>query len=124
MNLIQSILTGGKHFGTYEQILICFRYFPLVPGGLSHKHGYDIGEDYPDLPEDERDNPLVGETPRLCLPGREDEVELFYKVRTYLLPWVILINPILNVLKKYLAYAYELEEDKISNLNCIEKKLS
>ena len=56
------------------------RYFPLAPGQLSHKHGYDIGEDYPDLPEDERDNPLVGRTPRLNLPGREAEVEQFYQV--------------------------------------------
>ena len=55
-------------------------YFPLIPGKLSHKHGYDIGQDSSTLSIEQRGNPLVEETPRLILPGREKEVDEFYKV--------------------------------------------
>ena len=55
-------------------------YFPLVPGGLSHKHGYDIGQDWPDLSSEEKENPLNGDTPRLSIKGMEKELEKFYEV--------------------------------------------
>ena len=48
---------------------------------MSHKQGYDIGQDSSNLPEEHRGNPLLEETPKLRLPGKEKEVNEFYKVR-------------------------------------------
>lgn len=55
-------------------------YFPMIPGKMSHKQGYDIGPEYPNLPKDQEDNTLLEKTPKLRLPGREAEVDKFYKV--------------------------------------------
>jgi hypothetical protein len=57
-------------------------YFPVVPGNLSHKHGYDIGPtmDKSAIPEGEEDNPFYQDTPILVLPGREEQLEEFYQV--------------------------------------------
>ncbi len=54
-------------------------YFPLVEGSLSYKQGYDLGPDFTD--EDVQEgNPFRQKTPRLVLPGREKELEEFYRV--------------------------------------------
>ncbi len=58
-------------------------YFPMIPGQLSHKRGYDIGPTYDVIPDEHKDNPLLMETPKLKLPGREKEVEKFYEVRRF-----------------------------------------
>lgn len=57
-------------------------YFPLVPGQLSHKQGYDLGPVIKpgDVLPGEEGNPFTEETPRLRLPDKCKEVERFYEV--------------------------------------------
>ena len=55
-------------------------YFPLKEGALSYKQGYDIGNKIPEELVDNA-NPFMQKTPELNLPGREKEVEEFYRVR-------------------------------------------
>ncbi len=55
-------------------------YFPLVEGSLSYKQGYDLGPDFSDEALQEG-NPFRQKTPRLCMPGREDELKTFYEVK-------------------------------------------
>ncbi len=60
--------------------------FPLIEGKLSHKEGYDMGEDFSNESEEEKigraDNPLMGETPRLNLEGeRQAQADKFYEVK-------------------------------------------
>lgn len=57
-------------------------YFPLKEGALSFKQGYDIGSPIPEELADNA-NPFMQRTPRLELPGREAEVEGFYKVSVF-----------------------------------------
>ncbi len=59
--------------------------FPLIEGKLSHKEGYDMGEDFSHESEEERMsrslNPMMGDTPRLRLSGeRQEQAEKFYEV--------------------------------------------
>jgi hypothetical protein len=59
--------------------------FPLIEGKLSHKEGYDMGEDFSQESEEERMsrslNPMMGDTPRLRLSGeRQEQAEKFYEV--------------------------------------------
>ena len=61
--------------------------FPLVEGKLSHKEGYDMGEDFNGETAEEsmrrKENPLMGDTPKLKLSGeRQQQADKFYEVRT------------------------------------------
>ena len=64
-------------------------YFPLKEGALSYKQGYDIGNIIPEELE-ENGNPFMQKTPRLNLPGREEEVEAFYKVIVHFVSIVLI----------------------------------
>ena len=62
--------------------------FPLIPGKLSFKEGYDMGPlTYPNESSEEKterlENPFYGDTPRLDFPNepeRQSKVEAFYQV--------------------------------------------
>ena len=62
--------------------------FPLIPGKLSHKEGYDMGKfNFGPETEEERAerirNPILGDTPRLKFPNdakRQEEADFFYSV--------------------------------------------
>ena len=59
--------------------------FPLIPGKLSHKEGYDMGDDFILESEEEKvlrsKNPILGDTPRLVFSGeRQTQAEKFYQV--------------------------------------------
>ena len=62
--------------------------FPLVEGKLSHKEGYDMGEDLgfdgesAEEAKRRNENPLMGDTPKLQLTGeRQRQADKFYEVR-------------------------------------------
>ena len=57
-------------------------YFPLIQGQLSHKDGYDIGPIFndQDIPNEEKDNPFMQNTPRIQIKGQEEEIQQFYEV--------------------------------------------
>ena len=62
--------------------------FPLIPGKLSHKEGYDMGPfNYgPETPQEKQErnlNPFYGDTPKLQFPldkERQNKTDEFYKV--------------------------------------------
>ena len=61
--------------------------FPLIPGKLSHKEGYDMGPmEFNESPEEmlERNkNPFIADTPRLVFPDDQDkqsQADQMYKV--------------------------------------------
>ena len=68
--------------------------FPLVEGKLSHKEGYDMGEDFNGETAEEsmrrKENPLMGDTPKLKLSGeRQQQADKFYEVRTRFLKFSV-----------------------------------
>lgn len=62
--------------------------FPLIPGKLSHKEGYDMGEiDFGTETDEEKleriKNPIYGDTPKLKFPNdpvRQKKSDDFYQV--------------------------------------------
>ena len=62
--------------------------FPLIPGKLSHKEGYDIGpmdhgEESPEEMLERNRNPFIADTPRLTFPDDQDkqrQAEQMYNV--------------------------------------------
>ena len=61
--------------------------FPLIPGKLSHKEGYDMGPmEFNESPEEmlqRNKNPFIADTPRLVFPDDQDrqrQADQMYKV--------------------------------------------
>lgn len=62
--------------------------FPLIPGKLSHKEGYDMGpmchgNESPEEMLERNKNPFIADTPRLVFPDDQDkqsQADQMYKV--------------------------------------------